>query len=335
MKNVTKKHKVIIFKFTISLALIAWLVMSIEWAQVAVLLSGAKTGWIIVAFLWVIVSVLVSAYKWQLVGKAAGLDMPFKVLWQAYWAGLFFNNFLPSSIGGDALRIYWSGKYANDLTGATASVAVERILATLGLSLLALLAIPFAGINVPNLALFFLAMVLLSLLLLFIILYPKMLDVLTRLCKAFPRCVKFLECFSSHGKRMRKSHIPLFKALAWSVVFQFCVVMVNYSLFMALNITQVNLVQACVLIPATSVAAMIPIGINGYGTREGAYVALFSYLGVTKAGAMTASVLFALVVSMASLWGGWIWLKNGHVKGRANGEKYNAGESCQLLCERV
>lgn len=329
-----RKKYLTLLKVLVSVSLLAWLLWTIEWQRIIDLLAEARIPWMGAALFWIVLSVVVSAYKWLLVNQAAGLNIPYRVLWESYWACLFFNNFLPSSLGGDAIRIYWTGKYVGDMAGAVTTVVAERILATAGLSLLALLVLPFSGVKLPYLGEFFALLAIFSLILLYLIIYPKLLEKLQRLLTSFPRATQFLEGFKAHGLRLRRNPQLLISALGWSLVFQACVVMVNYCLFCALNISGVNLLQACVLIPATSAAAMIPLGINGYGTREGAYVALFSSLGVPKAGALTVSLLFAVLVSLTSLWGGWIWLRKRQEKEMKN-EGIDAGESSQLVYKRV
>ncbi len=333
MKQRRKRYLTLAIKTLVSLALIAWLLNAVEWAQVAALLVKADLHWIGVAFFLVIVSVLVSAFKWQFICAAAGLKLPFKVLWNSYWAGLFFNNFMPSSIGGDALRIYWTGKHSSDMPGAAASVIVERILATMGLSLLGIVAAILTRTEIPYLMLFFAGMMLISIFLLALILFPALLALLQRIFVSVPKAGGFLTGLQEHGARLRQHKKLLIKSLIWSVVFQFCVVLVNFSILQAFQVNQVSLPEACLVIPATSVAAMLPIGINGYGTREGAYITLFAYLGVAGSAAMTVSVVFALTVSLASLWGGLVWLRAGQRPGGEDAaETSNHGESGQLLC---
>lgn len=333
MKRQRRKQLTLAIKTLVSLVLIAWLLSSLEWAQVAALLVKADLNWIGLALFWVIISVLVSARKWWFVCMAAGLKLPFKILWNSYWAGLFFNNFMPSSIGGDALRIYWTGKHSSDMPGAAASVIVERILATMGLSLLGIIAAVWTTTEIPYLMVFFAGLMLISIFLLSLILFPALLALLQRIFKSVPKARGFLTGLREHGARLRRRKLLLIKSLMWSVVFQFCVVLVNYSILQAFQVSQVSLPEACLVIPATSAAAMLPVGINGYGTREGAYVALFAYLGVAGAAAMTVSVVFALTVSLASLWGGLIWLREGQRPGGEDAaETSNHGESGQLLC---
>src|SRR5690606_16817227 len=120
----------------------------------------------------------------------------------------------------------------------------ERILATAGLSLLALLAWPFSRLDVPYLVMFFAVLALFSLALLLLILYPKLLESLQRFLHRFPGAARFLESFSAHGLRLRRRSDLLLAALGGSVVFQGCVVMVNYCLFRALDIPGVTLLEA-------------------------------------------------------------------------------------------
>ncbi|KAF1084025.1 hypothetical protein SPSYN_02937 [Sporotomaculum syntrophicum] len=304
-----KERIKILLKTIVSVILMAWLVKTIEWGQIANLLRNARLSWLLLAFLFVIISVLVSAYKWQLICRASGLKCELKELWKIYWCGLFFNNFMPSSIGGDALRIYWAGRYTGDATGTGTSVVVERVLATVGLSFLGLLAAPLVQIQVPYLKAFFIAMILGSLFVLVLILSPLSL-LMSRLFAGFPKVTALLNGLNTHGSRLRSQKGLIFMSLLWSVIFQFCVVMVNISILHAFCVDRIALLEACLIIPATSVAAMIPIGINGYGTREGAYAALFAYFGVNRAEAIAVSVVFALIVTISSLWGGWLWFRN-------------------------
>lgn len=326
-------YGMVVLKAGVSLILVGWLLKTIEWGQIVLLLQNAELIWIIVAFLWVVVSVLVSAYKWQLICRGAGLKLPLKVLWNIYWAGLFFNNFMPSSVGGDALRIYWAGKYAGDLPGTGASVVVERLLATIGLALLGILAASFATIKIPYLQVFFVATIFVTGAVLALIFSPDSFRLLGKLFSRYPKAVKLLHSLSIHGNRLRGQKGFVIKSLLLSVAFQFCVVMVNYSIFQTFHLDQISLLQACLVIPATSVAAMIPFGINGYGTREGAYIVLFAYFGVTREAAITMSIVFAVIVSISSLWGGWIWFRNGQeVKGVDLDETDNRREGSEVLC---
>ncbi|MHB1125847.1 MAG: lysylphosphatidylglycerol synthase domain-containing protein [Bacillota bacterium] len=118
-----------------------------------------------------------------------------------------------------------------------------------------------------------------------------------------------LKSFCQHGQRLGQQPLVMFKVILWSATFQLTYIAVNYAIFQGLRISQAGLGVAAIVVPATAALAMIPVGVNGYGVREGAYVFLLAPYSVERAAAFTASVLFAFLVSLCSLWGGIIWLR--------------------------
>ena len=289
----------------VSVALMGWLAYSIDWPQLLQVLTSVKLTWITLAVVWIIISMLLSVAKWQAVLKAQGINLKWKELWQAYWTGLFLNNFLPSSIGGDAWRIYWVREATGDTPGAVASVVVERILATGGLALTGLMASFFVVQPDRKAVMLFLLLVLVSLGLLSLILWGH-LPAWTN--KRTGRLLNFLRGIESHGRCLQGQWYRIIYVGVLSVAFQVSVVGVNLSIFQALQISNLLWWDAFYIIPVTSVAAMLPVGINGYGLREGAYVFLLASYGVVKGTAFASSLLFAFLVSLCSLYGGWVWL---------------------------
>lgn len=307
-----KKHLHILIRSIISLALLAWLASLIDWPQLSGVLTRIKPAWLCLAFVWIILSMIISIFKWQLVLRAQDISLSWVKLWRAYWAGLFFNNFLPSSIGGDALRILWAGKLTDDLAGAAASVFVERVLATVGLSITGLAASFFVVQADLPVKVLFLILIVISFALLEILIWggvPK------RFAQNRGRIIAFLRGLESHGTRLKGKWRIILLVILLSVLFQVSVVGVNYALFKALRIENIGWLAALYMIPVTSVAAMLPIGINGYGVREGAYVALMANYHVPAGTAFAASLLFAFMVSLSSLYGAWTWLV--HYPGRS------------------
>ncbi|MFZ3101686.1 MAG: lysylphosphatidylglycerol synthase transmembrane domain-containing protein [Desulfitobacteriaceae bacterium] len=293
-------------RLTISLALITWFVVAFDWRQISGILQKVQTQWLSIALIWIIAAVLVSTLKWQIILQAQGLELSFKKLWHIYWMGLFFNNFLPSSIGGDALRILWVGKAMQDQPGATASVVLERILATTALAMVGIVGCLVVLNPWREIIMMFLTLIFITILLLLLITLGRLPDFIL---KRKNRFTQFLIGITEHGRKVKKHPKAIVSALFWSVVFQLCVVGTNYAIFRSLNLVSISWVKSLYVVPATSVAAMLPAGINGYGIREGAYVLLLRPYNVPEAGAFTASILFAFLVSVCSLWGGWVWLK--------------------------
>lgn len=307
----TKPNWQLWLRLGFSILLLGWFIFAFDWRQIFVYLKGVQPGWIGVALVWIGLAVGVSALKWQIILRAQGLEVKLIDLWRTYWVGFFFNNFLPSSIGGDAMRILWVGKATQDVAGATTSVVIERVLATVGLSLVGLLGCFVVPNSRPEIIGLFSALILLSVLLLVLIMAGRLPGFIV---KRSNRVTQFLSRLIEHGQKVRQHPRAILHALFWSAIFQVCVVGTNYALLRSLHLKMVDVWTALYVIPATSVAAMLPLGINGYGVREGAYVMLFRPYGVPEAAAFTTSVLFAFLVSICSLWGGWVWLKKPKIK---------------------
>ena len=86
----------------------------------------------------------ISALKWWLLLRAA--EQPVAYLWtvRTYLVGQFFSNFLPTSIGGDAVRVFRLNQLVGRLGLAIASVFVERITGFLALTIIGWVAL---GLN--------------------------------------------------------------------------------------------------------------------------------------------------------------------------------------------
>ncbi|NLL87252.1 MAG: flippase-like domain-containing protein [Syntrophomonadaceae bacterium] len=294
----------------ISAGLLLWLALSIEWKDLAQAWRSVELGWIMAAIAWVVISVLVSVRKWQLVLNTQGIHLSWHELWKSYWAGLFFNNFLPSSIGGDAMRIWWVGKTVHDSPGVAVSVVVERILATTGLAITGLTAVVFVSQPDTRAVILFVILMVLSLGLLGLICWGH----LPRWSQDRKgKLISFLKGMVQHGAKFKNQPGRLAIVVILSVAFQLTVIGVNYCIFQALQVTALTWWDLVYVIPVVSVVSMLPVGINGYGLREGAYVVLLGLYQVPASTAFSASLLFVFLVSLCSLYGGYTW--HNHLKG--------------------
>lgn len=294
----------IVARLIISAGLLTWLSFNVNWIDIARIWHEIELVWILGAVAWIIISMIISVRKWNLVLEAQDIHLPWQELWRAYWAGLFFNNFLPSSIGGDALRIWWIGKTARDNPGAAASVITERILATLGLAVTGLIASAFISRSDSRVVILFAILIVTSLSLLA---WASWGSLPRRIKLSQGRIFSFLNRMAEHGKKYSHEAGRLIMAGILSTAFQIAVVAVNYCIFRSLHINALSVWDMLYVIPVISVAAMLPFGINGYGLREGAYVVLLAGYGIPAGTAFSASLLFVFLVSLCSLYGGCIW----------------------------
>ena len=300
-----KKKLWTVLRIVISLGLLALAVTLADIDQVAKSLTHFNLVWLLPVFMLILLSVLISALKWGALIKAQGIGISVGKLIAYYNCGLFFNNFLPSSIGGDGIRIYLAGKDAQNTSAAASSVVMERVIATITLALLGLVSSAFAK-SPSKIAVVLLAGLLLAGILLATVLMsgwvPK------RLRKSDGKFSRGWARFAESAKELRSKKKALGVCLIESVLFQMVVAFVVGAVIAGLNQPQLPLPDLFLITCASSVLAMVPLGINGYGMREGAYIFLLQPYGFTASNALTVSVLFAIAVSAYSLVGGIQWL---------------------------
>lgn len=291
-------------RILVSAGLLAWLGFIIDWPAMALVWRHLDPNWILAAVVWIVISILVSVPKWGLVLASLGIHLSYGELWRAYWAGLFFNNLLPSSIGGDALRIWWAGQSSGDHPGAATSVITERILATTGLALTGL-AGALLAVDPDRRAIgLFGLLVIISLALMGLIAWGKTPRWVQR---SHRRSLSFLNDMAGHGGKFGRQWRRLITVGALSVVFQVAVVAVNYCIFRSLGVKTLPFEDLLYIVPFISAVSMLPVGINGFGLREGAYVLTLAAYQIPAATAVSASLIFVFLVSLCSLYGAYTW----------------------------
>jgi uncharacterized protein (TIRG00374 family) len=302
---VSKKSLIFLIKIIVSGLLLSWLIYSLDHIALSDVFLAAEPGWLILAGVLIIISIVVSVEKWSRILRAEGINLPWFQLWKVYWIGIFFNNFLPSSIGGDGIRILLTGRNISNVAGAASSVIIERLLAALGLALTGLVVVPITNSN-RYVGWLFILLIIVAAGLLFFLMLGRIPAWASR---NDGNISGFVHGFLSHGNALRGQKKIIATVLCLSVLFQLTVVAVNYAILKGLHIELLSWWDLVYIVPAISAISMVPIGINGYGIREGAYVLLLSSYGVTGSAALGASLLFAVLVSFCSLYGGiYGWL---------------------------
>src|SRR6266545_68981 len=122
------------FQVAVTAALLALLFRKFDWAVFQSAFMRTPPWFYVVSFGVLVVGQALYVFKWGLVLDAMGLRVPFWKLAEQYLLGIFFNNFLPTMIGGDAARVYYLGRQEGYATVAT-SILVDRGLGFLSMAL--------------------------------------------------------------------------------------------------------------------------------------------------------------------------------------------------------
>ncbi len=220
--------------------------------------------------------------------------------------GYFFNNFLPTSIGGDVAKAYYLSKNTDKKAGAYASVFVDRVIGLFTMISMAFLALFFVeeGVVDPTLRYIIYAITLGSIV--FIILITN-----KRLAQKF-RFLFFI--INPIKEKLRKVYeiIHQYKYHKALLIKSFIISFVSQILFftslgvVALSIgSWIPIKDLLIKMPIVSMMSLLP-SINGLGLREGSTVVLFGPLiGSGKAFAM--SILWLVILLCISVAGGLIY----------------------------
>src|ERR1035437_7948205 len=136
-RSIARHYAFVATKLAVSVILLWWLFARIDVGRLWAGARNAALPWLIVALLIYAVNVLASAWRWHLLLGAQGAKIPERSLLGSLLVALFFNNFLPSNIGGDVIRIRDTARPAGSKTAATLVVLTDRVLGLMALILIA------------------------------------------------------------------------------------------------------------------------------------------------------------------------------------------------------
>ena len=140
MKN--NKYRILIaLKMMIAVTLIAVIVSKVNLDDVWLAFRMADKWLIAGAFLLYFVGLCIIATRWKLLLRVQGVSASLFTLIKSMMVAFFFNNFLPSTIGGDAMRAYDTWKLGGDKTQSVSIVFIDRLFGVFTLFILALLAL--------------------------------------------------------------------------------------------------------------------------------------------------------------------------------------------------
>src|SRR5258708_32149242 len=94
----------LIAKIVVSTALLALLFSRIDVVRLWTYARKASPAWLLGALALYLVMVLVSAWRWGALLHAQRIAVSYGTLTKSFLVATFYNNFLPSNIGGDGFR---------------------------------------------------------------------------------------------------------------------------------------------------------------------------------------------------------------------------------------
>jgi len=280
-------------KIAISAALIYYILGQTIIAEIWAAMKSANPSLLVAAFMLHGVGYVSSAYRWRLLLQAQRHDLPIPFLVQSLAAAVFFNNLLPSTIGGDAMRAYDTTRRGVDKMKSIAIVVVDRFLGLFALMIFAVVALSLAtelAGKIENLWLWSL-LAFAGMAALAWILFAKKVDFNWLWNKPpFSIIKKPVKKITGAFADFQGKKKTLFWAMMLSLLLQLAVVAHFYLISLALDLP-IPFVKFLVIVPISTFVMMIPISINAIGLRENVSVFFLTIYGAT----IPASIAFAWI----------------------------------------
>jgi glycosyltransferase 2 family protein len=311
-----KKRKIIfnIVRIVVSISLLALLIVINREEFRLILEDIEKIDFIyfsIAVFLYFL-GIAGMIFRWDILLKSQKLKISSLFLLQAVLIGFFYNNILPTSIGGDAYRVY-DLKRNRDIaiSSSTSTVMIERSIGTVSGALFLVFSLAFGMYRFLdlNMAINLIIVFVLFILLFAIIINPYFfkVDVIFEkfkwLRKIRPKMRSFRETVISYKDKKKF----LFISFIYSLVIQFFIILSYYLLSRSIN-TGLGLSRFFFMVPFISIVSSIPLTIGGLGLRENAIVFLMNEFGVSNDLSFLYSISVLIIILINGLLGGIVYL---------------------------
>src|SRR3954466_1908149 len=299
-------------KAIVSVGLLYLLFQRVDVARLWSVARQASIGWLVLALGLYLAMVLASAIRWGALLHAQHVRLSYSFLTQSFLVATFFNNFLPSNIGGDVIRITDTAKAAGSKTLATTVVLIDRGIGLLGLALMAAtgatlmhrMAVGPVGPGVLWAGFGIGAIVATPALLM-----PESVTRLLQPLRVFhaqwvdERITKLTYALT----RFKETPTALAVCFFGAVVVQAILVLFYVAIARSMNIP-IGFAELAVIVPVSFIVQMVPLSVNGFGVREATFGYYFTRLGLPLESALLVSFVGAALIMLFSLSGGVTYL---------------------------
>lgn len=287
------------------------LYLALDFVNLATLrqrLNQIEPAWIAAALGVLLVQLALTSLRWQRIATACTVMLGRRQAVLYTLIGMFFNQTLPSTVGGDAARIWLLARHAGRWKGAVYSVLIDRGAGLLWLALIVLGCLPWSLRLIQN-PVGRAALMVISggsvagLLILFTI------DRIGDRLKHWRLTRHLAEAASMAWQALASKQIGFYVG-AMSIVVHLMTVFTAWCLAVAVH-SSLNPLQALLLVPPVILVASVPISIAGWGVREGVMVAAFTYAGLPQDDGLLVSLLFGAASFAIGAIGGVTWIASG------------------------
>ena len=307
-----KKKLSVFLRITVSLGLMGFLfwIMRGKIHDVWEIIFKCNTIFLWMAIVVLLLDVIMVSFRLATVFKGEKLYMSFKRAFQLTCVGYYFNNFMPTAVGGDIIKAHYASNVSSgDKARPYMSVFMDRFIGLYTILIISAVALVFNGgkLKIPGLSGLVTGFVLVGVIGFIVIINRNVARKVDRFFLKF-NASRFSIAINRlyrivHDYRNRKTVVA--KAFLLSFAAQCLYFLMVYLFFLALGV-KISTASIFLIMPVVLFVGMMP-SLGGLGFREGAIVILFAPLA-GKENAFTVSLLLLASLLLVSILGGMIYL---------------------------
>lgn len=325
------RHGSLVARIVVATAAIVWVFHGQDWDKLREVFGRLSWGCFVLSLAAYVVGQVVVAFRWWLLLRAQSIHIAVIAAVRLYFVGLFYNNLMPSSVGGDLLKAYYVTKHTHRRLEGVLSVVVDRIVGLAGMVLMAVVAYLLflrgraieaggarteamgGGIAAYKGAVLWFVGVLGVILVVLLAHQGLRLRFRRTVGRLWDRGTELLGRVRTALAVYLSKPLTMLMALLLTVAGQTIVVAAFWLLGRNLGV-EAGARYYFVIFPITWVVAAIPISIAGLGVLEAGIVAMFTTLtAATGESALALAFCQRFVWVVASLPGGMVHLLGGHL----------------------
>ena len=304
-RSVSRHRRLLNFgiRLAVTVALLLLIARNVDLAEALASISLLSAPTVLLALALQLASNSVAGYRWYLIMRRIGSTNNALFFLRSYFKGTFFNQGLPTSVGGDAIRILDCTNSGHTALHSFFGVFIDRFVGLAGLLLLNICALLFnRDILPPRVTYPLLAVLILLFAILVALLFARRVPLFLH-----NRWLGFIGQLSAHYHQVYARPASAMLQLGLSVLIHllamtaFMVLGVNVGLDYPLSVY-------LVLVPPVVLLTILPISLAGWGVREMGMIDFFLLVGADEARVLSFSVLYGLLALASSLPGLLLYL---------------------------
>ena len=250
---------------------------------------------------------VLAARRWVVVMGLFGQALPYRSALRFYFEGLFFNQALPSTVGGDGVRMYRAVKAGLPVADGVNGVLLDRIAGLFALLAIVALTQPWLYDRVDDSA---------ARLAFAIVIAAGLGGVLIlAMCGRIPgglmrwSALRGLVGLSNGLAELFRNGAAAMEVFGLSLIGHIMMVSAIFILTLELQLN-VSFLDCLILVPGVMLLAAAPISIAGWGVRESIMISAMALVGAPEVGSLGLSLTYGVIMILIGFIGGVLWLTN-------------------------